>query len=44
VTLGGSATRRVFPSTATKLAGQYAGATIWFISASECVVIGNIIA
>ena len=44
VTLGGSATRRVFPSTATKLAGQYAGATIWFISASECVVIGNLIA
>jgi len=44
VSFGGTATRRVFPSTATKLAGQYAGATIWFISATECVIIGNIIA
>lgn len=43
VTFNGTATRRVFPSSATKLAGQYAGATIWFISATECVIIGNII-
>jgi hypothetical protein len=44
VTFNGTATRRVFPSSATKLAGQYAGATIWFISATECVIMGNIIA
>jgi hypothetical protein len=36
-------TLRSFPSGANKLAGQYAGATIWFISASEYVLVGNVI-
>jgi hypothetical protein len=35
-------TLRSFPSGANKLAGQYAGATIWFISASEYVLVGNV--
>jgi hypothetical protein len=43
VSFNGTATRRVFPSGATKLAGQYAGATIWFVTATECVIMGNII-
>ena len=35
-------TLRSFPAGANKLAGQYAGATIWFISPSEYVLVGNI--
>jgi hypothetical protein len=36
-------TLRSFPSGANKLAGQYAGATIYFLSASEYVLVGNVI-
>jgi len=39
VTVGGSATQR--SRSGTKLAGQYAAATIWFISATEYVLFGD---
>ena len=35
-------TLRSYPSGANKLSGQYAGATIYFLSASEYVLVGNI--
>jgi hypothetical protein len=35
-------TLRSFPVGANKMAGQYSGATIWFLSASEYVLVGNI--
>jgi len=41
VTFAGTATRRASGSK-SKLTGQYSGATIWFISASEYVLIGDI--
>ena len=40
VTFGGSATRR--SRNGSKLAGQYAGATVWFISSSEYVLCGDV--
>jgi len=41
VTFAGSATRRSSGGK-TKLSGQYSGATIWFISATEYVLFGDI--
>ena len=40
VTFAGTATRRANPSGANKLTGQYSGASLWFISASEYVFLG----